>query len=1005
MWEASLQEAEKLFESARVPSSEELITLIKRVNPTSLQHLSEAERERGYQVKARLQSLLLENYGEAFYLAPHPYAEEIILIKHLSLPSIDACHADLKSLTPEALDAVGQTAPAPAAAKIRKEKNKGVAQPGDLAKEMLRAAQQLLDRYDYPMAEAVLAGLRVAAPGDLETLEKAARLLLEELGAYQSAVDLLLAHPPKLLKERSTREILALAYYRNGSYPEARTVFEALPPSDLAKGSLFAWAQLALKDGNALNAFHLLQLAEEKEGFLGGLAELRQDIEAALLRQADPVVNQALAARQQGDPDLAASLARQALACHPGHPKAREILSALACEREQAEIDRLREELAHTEGPIPRLELLARLLEKDTAHRDQLRELMAREKALRKKEQVAEQLQVLAQSAQEKNWAECFDTFAWLNRQELAAEQLREASLISPYFAVLFQNQRLAKLSDKVARGIWLDYIKAKTALEAGQREAAFHLLDPIKHYFLPYPEFSTDYQSLLEAERQKARQSTRELLEQLDATESAAAAWHLVGALRRKAALLSEVERDELLTNIEAREASLPPEQTDAERAKAYQAALLCGNTPKAALLRAEITDLALVERAEARVRRAFRIETQPIEVRFSDDVSIDRVGDLSWEQPIRCMCLTDRHIMFRDQEGLIVVQPEQKTAMRYKAPQFKNLLACDHFLHSETFLFKTRENSKLIWRADLDGEHAEFTAVLNAAKDLGVDVGMDIKNAFLSSDKEYEYYVNLTDKNKKRPGRVVKRRVGTKNPVSDAIQISGCPALYMGRLSSAPDSFIIGGKEETHIYNKSLSSEVGVKMKPVPWEVDRENGHIYYQWGVLHRSDLRFKDVIRFPKSETSLAFEQEHGILCLSPATQLAMVAYGNRAALYDYANERISQPFTLAHIVSTKPAKKWYCYDYCPETLTITLRDVSEVVMQKLRWDKLPSVRKNRSSQNMMRLCKMIFFGYAEEARAEQKAKRNALRQRAKAGKGEAESPEDSGALPENSTHAP
>jgi hypothetical protein len=43
----------------------------------------------------------LENYGEAFHLAPDPYSPDIFIIKHNALPSIDACHADLKALYPK----------------------------------------------------------------------------------------------------------------------------------------------------------------------------------------------------------------------------------------------------------------------------------------------------------------------------------------------------------------------------------------------------------------------------------------------------------------------------------------------------------------------------------------------------------------------------------------------------------------------------------------------------------------------------------------------------------------------------------------------------------------------------------------------------------------------------------------------------------------------------------------------------------------------------------------
>ncbi len=96
-WDTHIAMAENLLESSKVPASEEIITLIKKVNPTKL-YLSEADRERGYQLKGKLQNLLLENYGDCFHLAPHPYNPDIVLIKHQFLQSIDACHAHLKTL-------------------------------------------------------------------------------------------------------------------------------------------------------------------------------------------------------------------------------------------------------------------------------------------------------------------------------------------------------------------------------------------------------------------------------------------------------------------------------------------------------------------------------------------------------------------------------------------------------------------------------------------------------------------------------------------------------------------------------------------------------------------------------------------------------------------------------------------------------------------------------------------------------------------------------------------
>ena len=62
-WQRDIESAETMLHASRIPSSLEIITLIKRVNPTKL-CLSEPDRERGYEVKTKLQNLLLENYGD-----------------------------------------------------------------------------------------------------------------------------------------------------------------------------------------------------------------------------------------------------------------------------------------------------------------------------------------------------------------------------------------------------------------------------------------------------------------------------------------------------------------------------------------------------------------------------------------------------------------------------------------------------------------------------------------------------------------------------------------------------------------------------------------------------------------------------------------------------------------------------------------------------------------------------------------------------------------------------
>ena len=222
-WENCITASENILRSLQVPSSLEIITLIKKVNPTRLT-LSETDRERGYQLKSRLQSLLLEHYGDTFQLIPHPASPNIILIKHRVLPSIDACHADLASLSSEAIKRV-ETAAAlhPGREELKRCRKKGPRNTGHwktgvalLPKKALKKAQALLAEYDYAAAEEVLAGLLAHDSDDLPVLLRAAAILLHEIGAYQRCIDTLLSQPKNVLKDRGLREMLAVAYHHNG---------------------------------------------------------------------------------------------------------------------------------------------------------------------------------------------------------------------------------------------------------------------------------------------------------------------------------------------------------------------------------------------------------------------------------------------------------------------------------------------------------------------------------------------------------------------------------------------------------------------------------------------------------------------------------------------------------------------------------------------------------------------------------------------------------------------
>ncbi|TSK07147.1 MAG: hypothetical protein FPO08_11050 [Geobacter sp.] len=194
IWEKHVRRAEAVLGSSRLPGADEIISLIKGVNPTSLQ-LSEADRETGYRLKDSLQNLLLENYGENFRLVPHPYSDDILLIRHRCNPTIDACHTHIRVLSVKALDAIDEPAPIQApTTKPSHNKKQKQAKSGTPAREALAIAQRQLVDYDYSGAEETLSAIRVRDRNELTSLIKAVRILVEEMGTYESAAATILAN-------------------------------------------------------------------------------------------------------------------------------------------------------------------------------------------------------------------------------------------------------------------------------------------------------------------------------------------------------------------------------------------------------------------------------------------------------------------------------------------------------------------------------------------------------------------------------------------------------------------------------------------------------------------------------------------------------------------------------------------------------------------------------------------------------------------------------------------
>jgi hypothetical protein len=216
--------AERLLNSNKTPTSEEIISSIKKVNPTS-QNLSDSEKDMGYELKGRLQNLLLENYGDSFVFAPHPFNQDIVLIKHKYLPSVDACHADIKRLSVKTFKSISDTDTTQIVELKTLRKNKA---PVDTSEsndpsDLLKKAQALLEEYDYDTSVGILSRIRINDLDDIPVLVKATRMLLDEIGSYDAAISIIQSQPPLVFKDKSIRELLALTYSNNSMLPQLQT--------------------------------------------------------------------------------------------------------------------------------------------------------------------------------------------------------------------------------------------------------------------------------------------------------------------------------------------------------------------------------------------------------------------------------------------------------------------------------------------------------------------------------------------------------------------------------------------------------------------------------------------------------------------------------------------------------------------------------------------------------------------------------------------------------------
>ena len=964
-WENYVTASENILSSPQVPSSLQIITLIKKVNPTKLT-LSETDRERGYQLKNRLQSLLLEHYGDTFHLVPHPASPNIILIKHRVLPSIDACHADLASLSSEAIEKV-ETA-APLYPELKRNREKGPRETGHgktgaalSPKKALKKAQFLLEKYDYAAAEELLAGLHAASNDDREVLLRGAAILLHDIGAYQRCIDTLLSQPKSVLKDRDIREMLAVAYHHNGSLAEARAILDELYPSELGLESLFAYADIAFKDANLSTALELVRIAKGKEGFFSGLDSLQKEIEAAMSALAGPVAQKAQAALQSAAIKEAGQLAREALDFYPNCQQARAVLTAVEAVSAEAQLADLWARLENEPSGERRIPLLARLLERDKEKRDTIRKLLAEEKERRRSRLFDERLESLRGLVRQECWADCFDGVTSLMRQPEFGQRANEVLSLCPFFPVLHDNKQLQSAADRSVKDLWLRFVKTKIAFAAsnapGNTAACFEAFEELRPWFNSFPEFQDDYLVALQREQEKSRAEISTLLAQSEVPECPAGeVRRIYGCLRKRMPVLPSEERRELVRTMEERLARLIPEHDPGLLLEEYREALQIGHSEKAAYLRQEIIDSAAREAVDAEFAAAFHIDWEPLTLEFSDDLPID----LTTAPPLLIYYLAGQWILLRDGgDSFVMIDFPTKAACRMTSPIFAKTAALDS-TQEGVFLFVEETGKKIygdrLWRAELSVERAAFTAHFDMRQRFAVEDGFNVEAVLLSSERDTDYFVLIKHIEGRCPAKLMRKRLAP-NATLQTLQLGNRNEFKMWRWGSCPDNFIVGAEGEMKRVNRNLSVRAGISVTPNLYKLDGPNGCIY---GVEEARMTKRGTSLEFIKSfESAPCFgmyeaARVHGI---SFQTDTALMVMGEgRQTFYNLRNNTFSSKIRVGRVIPYYLDGKWYCFDYSKEEGKLRLRDITQEIHTRLTWRQFFFLRKNR--KNMIKL--MVWF---------------------------------------------
>lgn len=255
------QHAARVLAGGVRPSAAELVALIRQINPTG-RDLPATATQRRYQLKSRLQSLLLCRFGEDVEILVEPEREGVALLRYRGVERGDAAHAllaeldeDARSIVQHRLDTAGAAVhevPPPmellrSTRRSRTAKTPSNPDSSASTSELLRQGRAAMAEYDYESARAHFEAALRSSGGALGAALPLYDLLVDNLAADEDALNLVPLLAAEAVTHAALRAQLALASARLGKQTEAERWLRGL--DDAAASPVWlALAQRALAD-------------------------------------------------------------------------------------------------------------------------------------------------------------------------------------------------------------------------------------------------------------------------------------------------------------------------------------------------------------------------------------------------------------------------------------------------------------------------------------------------------------------------------------------------------------------------------------------------------------------------------------------------------------------------------------------------------------------------------------------------------------------------------------